>query len=556
MRTENPWQILGGGTYLSTTSVTGYDVLINGTSKYLNFNSLSGSTGYGFRDNSGTMEFKNSGGSWAAFASPAVTSILAGSGITVSSPTGDVTIGLDYDAVGGMFTDNSQVTWSYAAGVISASISDYSSTQNIAFIQNSVTNIGVRHGINIIDGTGVTVTMTDQPVFGQVDVTIAIGQSVATSATPQFARLGLGIAANASYRLTMGDGTNTTSANGIYFGDSVAVMYRSAASTITTDAYFVAKRLTLNSSYAAPLDGDLSIARNNTASGYIYLGNGGDRYIGYSHSTQRFALGNSWTVMETGFAILSTTQTNTSSTPATIKGYCSLLLENPSSVGQTYVGASFNGTLKSAWRFDYAGNINYSSTGYHAFYVQTSTFEDTFSCIFTTTGVAIGQYANPPGGQLGVYNQSASRVGLYVKGAASQSANLLTLDNSSASAMFTVGATGIVTLSAAFREKVVTVTDGAGAVIDASLGNVFNWTAAADRTAGTTTNPVDGQKIIIRFTASGGARTLTLPTATTGDFRFGTDITTLTATTSGKTDYIGCVYNSTRWDVVAYTKGF
>lgn len=108
-------------------------------------------------------------------------------------------------------------------------------------------------------------------------------------------------------------------------------------------------------------------------------------------------------------------------------------------------------------------------------------------------------------------------------------------------------------------ETPVTVTDGAGAVINASLGNIFNWTAAADRTAGTTTNSVSGQKLILNFTASGAARTLTLPTATTGDFAFGSDITALTQTASGKTDLIGCVYNTVkanRWAVVAYVKGY
>lgn len=107
-------------------------------------------------------------------------------------------------------------------------------------------------------------------------------------------------------------------------------------------------------------------------------------------------------------------------------------------------------------------------------------------------------------------------------------------------------------------DMLVTLTDEAGSVLDASLGNIFTLTATADRTLGTTTNPTDGQKIIIRFIASSAARTLTLPTATTGDFAFGTDITALSQTASGKTDYIGCVYNSSsgRWHVVAYVKGF
>jgi len=57
------------GRYIQTLSPTGYDVLINGTDRYLNFLDVSGSSGYGFRDNAGTMQFKDSVGSWVAFGS-------------------------------------------------------------------------------------------------------------------------------------------------------------------------------------------------------------------------------------------------------------------------------------------------------------------------------------------------------------------------------------------------------------------------------------------------------------------------------------------------------
>lgn len=104
----------------------------------------------------------------------------------------------------------------------------------------------------------------------------------------------------------------------------------------------------------------------------------------------------------------------------------------------------------------------------------------------------------------------------------------------------------------------VTMTDEASHVQDMSLGQTYMMTATADRTLGTPTNATANQRVIIKFKASGANRTLTLPTATTGDFRYGTDITALTTTTSGKTDYIGCVYNGTdsRWDVIAYVKGY
>lgn len=103
----------------------------------------------------------------------------------------------------------------------------------------------------------------------------------------------------------------------------------------------------------------------------------------------------------------------------------------------------------------------------------------------------------------------------------------------------------------------VDLSDGATPALDASLGNVFRLSAAGDRTIAVPSNPKAGQKIIIRHLASGGARTLALNTGT-GGFRYGTDVTGLTQTVSGKVDYIGCVYDATdnKWDVIAYSKGY
>jgi len=65
MRRDELWNSVNS-TYIKTIKPTGYDVLINGTNKYLNFDTINGSTGYGIRDNNGTIEIKSSGGSWAA----------------------------------------------------------------------------------------------------------------------------------------------------------------------------------------------------------------------------------------------------------------------------------------------------------------------------------------------------------------------------------------------------------------------------------------------------------------------------------------------------------
>lgn len=107
---------------------------------------------------------------------------------------------------------------------------------------------------------------------------------------------------------------------------------------------------------------------------------------------------------------------------------------------------------------------------------------------------------------------------------------------------------------------VVTLVDGATVALDASShAPYYRLAAAGDRTLLVPTNPTDGQKIMVQHFASGGSsRTLTLTTGSAGAFRFGTDITTLSVTASGKTDYIGANYNATdsRWDIIAYVKGY
>ena len=70
------------GTYIETVKPTGYDILINGTDKYLNWGSTSGSSGYGVRDNGGRMEFKHSGDAWTEFGT-------GGGGGSFASLTGD-----------------------------------------------------------------------------------------------------------------------------------------------------------------------------------------------------------------------------------------------------------------------------------------------------------------------------------------------------------------------------------------------------------------------------------------------------------------------------------
>lgn len=106
--------------------------------------------------------------------------------------------------------------------------------------------------------------------------------------------------------------------------------------------------------------------------------------------------------------------------------------------------------------------------------------------------------------------------------------------------------------------SVVTLADAANVTIDPTLGNTFQLTAGGNRTLLKPTTCRDGQEIILRHKASGSDRTLILTTGSAGAFRFGTDITSLAATTSGTTDYLKFMCNGTdnRWDVVSVVRGY
>lgn len=100
---------------------------------------------------------------------------------------------------------------------------------------------------------------------------------------------------------------------------------------------------------------------------------------------------------------------------------------------------------------------------------------------------------------------------------------------------------------------ILALTDAATIATDAAAGKHFRVTITADRTLGVPTNPTDGMHRIWEVTASGANRNLTLTTGSSGAFELTTNITSPITILSGKTHFVGAIYNASRarWTVLA-----
>lgn len=83
-------QVKNAGLSVNSLAVFGNSIL-SGTTNYLNFGTVVGSTGYGIRNNSGIMELKNSGGSWAALGGAGVQWVTSGANLYYNA--GNVAVG-------------------------------------------------------------------------------------------------------------------------------------------------------------------------------------------------------------------------------------------------------------------------------------------------------------------------------------------------------------------------------------------------------------------------------------------------------------------------------
>lgn len=116
-------QVKNAGLGINALAVFG-NAILSGTSRYLNFGTIPDeqppSSGYGIRDNAGTMELKNSGGGWASLLSASTTfsQITFADGTTQTTAAGSATSG----TVGGGCSGNGS-GWGNGSGCSATSCS-------------------------------------------------------------------------------------------------------------------------------------------------------------------------------------------------------------------------------------------------------------------------------------------------------------------------------------------------------------------------------------------------------------------------------------------------
>lgn len=232
-RTNDVWETGGtDGSYIQTISPTGFDILINGTSKYLNFNTTVGVNGYGIRDNGGTMQFRNFGGSWTDFGSGGgggtVTSVASADGsITVTNPTTTVDLAVvkapilsTARTIGGVsFNGSANITVATATGGFTISGGD------LALGANNITMTGS------LGATGARLTkgwFTDLQVTNAIAGSITGNAATVTNATLTTALTvntgTLTLTANAANTSVLTIGAGAVSVSGANTGDQTITL--------------------------------------------------------------------------------------------------------------------------------------------------------------------------------------------------------------------------------------------------------------------------------------------------------------------------------------------
>ena len=168
------------GTYITPAITGGTDILVRGANKYINFDSDTGDSGYGIRDNAGTIEIKSFGGSWAAVAtgggeSNTASNLGGGEGLYASK----IGVALNFKSlVAGtgisLGSDGNEVTITNTGGAGSGEANTITNV-GAGGVGLYKTKVGVDLKLKNINAGSADITITDDTVNDEVDIDLSAG---------------------------------------------------------------------------------------------------------------------------------------------------------------------------------------------------------------------------------------------------------------------------------------------------------------------------------------------------------------------------------------------
>ncbi len=221
------------------------DLQIN-SNGYINFNQINGTDGYGFRDNNGTIQFKNQSGNWAAFSSV----------VGASGPSGSVQMS---DGSGG-FVSNAKLSFTGDTLTVDGTI-----------VANEII-------VNTIDQTVVNISMTGSTSFGDtfddthdfvgsmnISGSLSLNRKVVTNnytllSTDHF--VGVNSTTNLTIQLPLASELN----DGQFF-------------TIKDENGAISKQIILQCSGSDEIDGETSISLTSPYTAINFYSNGQNKYF-------------------------------------------------------------------------------------------------------------------------------------------------------------------------------------------------------------------------------------------------------------------------------------
>jgi len=228
------------GNVLSLWIDANHNVALN-ASAYLNWGTTLGSTGYGFRDNSGTMEYKNSSGTWAAIGSggSGMTNPMDAIGELIYGDTGGAAAALSAGLSGQIL-----VSGGAAAPAWSTATYPSTTTANQILFSTATNTVGADSGLTYdSSGSGTFTAGTGTEVFTVLSTgNVGIGNTtpsfpldIVSTSTPQFAIENVVNTKNATFAVdTDGNMTIVPSGGNVKISGTLTIGASNTAGTLAT----------------------------------------------------------------------------------------------------------------------------------------------------------------------------------------------------------------------------------------------------------------------------------------------------------------------------------